>query len=99
MDTEQSKDTPLVAVEGQVQGRVQGVSFRYSMQRAAADLGVHGWVRNLPDRSVAFHAEGHEDAVQALLVWTRTGPAYARVDDVVARSCEVAYLDSFEILR
>lgn len=88
----------LVAVSGCVRGRVQGVSFRYSMQHAATGLGVTGWVRNLADRSVAFHAEGSQDAVDALLNWSRAGPSFGRVDEVDATACEVCHLDSFEIL-
>ena len=88
----------LVAVTGCVRGRVQGVSFRYSMQHAATGLGVTGWVRNLADSSVAFHAEGPQDAVDALLNWSRAGPSFARVDEVDATACEVCHFDSFEIL-
>ena len=91
-------DTKLVAVTGCVRGRVQGVSFRYSMQQAATELGVAGWVRNLPDRSVAFHAEGPEDAVDALLSWSQSGPAFARVDEVNVERCDVSHLDSFLVL-
>lgn len=91
-------DSALVAVTGCVQGRVQGVGFRYSMRQTAIDLGLAGWVRNLPDRSVAFHAEGPRDAVAELVNWSRTGPTFARVDEVDAAACEVGHFDSFEIL-
>ncbi|MCZ6657066.1 MAG: acylphosphatase [Gammaproteobacteria bacterium] len=90
--------TPLVAVTGCVRGRVQGVGFRYSMQRTADGLGVAGWVRNLPDRSVAFHAEGSRNAVDALLSWSQSGPAFARVDEVDVQPCDVRHLESFEVL-
>ncbi len=88
----------MVAVTGRVRGRVQGVAFRYSMQRTAIDHGINGWVRNLPDRSVAFHAEGNREAVDALLNWSRSGPAIARIDTVEVEPCEVQKFDSFEIL-
>ena len=87
-----------IAVTGCVRGRVQGVSFRYSMQQTATALGVAGWVRNLPDRSVAFHAEGPREAVDALLGWSQSGPAFARVDEVEVERCDVARLDSFMVL-
>ena len=88
----------LVAVSGCVRGRVQGVSFRYSMQRQATDLGVAGWVRNLADRSVAFHAEGARAAVDALLAWSRAGPPFARVDEVEVDTCDVRHFESFAVL-
>ena len=68
-----------------VTGRVQGVSFRAYAEREAARLGVAGWVRNEPDGSVAIHAEGDEDAVEAFVRWAHDGPRFARVDHVDAR--------------
>ena len=94
MDT----DTELVAVTGCVRGRVQGVGYRYSMQRKATALGVAGWVRNLADRSVAFHAEGSRNAIAALLSWSESGPEFARVEEVNVEDCDVAQLDTFVIL-
>jgi len=90
--------TPLLAITGCVRGRVQGVSFRYSMQHKATELGVTGWVRNLPDRSVQFHAEGLPDAVESLMSWSKKGPAFARIDEVAADACDVCRFESFEIL-
>jgi len=68
------------------------------MQQMAVGLGVAGWVRNLPDRSVAFHAEGIDDAVDALLRWSQSGPVLARVDEVDVEPCDVHQFESFEIL-
>jgi acylphosphatase len=65
-----------------VSGRVQGVSFRHYTCRRAQDLGVVGWVRNLPDGSVEGMFEGEEPAVRALVEWCRSGPPSARVDQV-----------------
>ncbi|MCB9539018.1 MAG: acylphosphatase [Myxococcales bacterium] len=65
-----------------VRGRVQGVFFRASTQSTARDLGLTGWVRNLPDGDVEAVAEGPRDALERLLAWTHEGPAQARVDAV-----------------
>lgn len=73
------------AVDATVTGRVQGVSFRYYTEQQARRLGVTGWVRNEPDGSVAVHAEGPEDAVDALVDWCRSGPSMARVRHVAVR--------------
>jgi acylphosphatase len=48
-------------------GSVQGVGFRYTSQRFAVDLGLKGWVKNLPDGRVELLAEGSKDAVESLL--------------------------------
>jgi acylphosphatase len=67
-----------------VTGRVQGVWYRGAMQNEANRLGVHGWVRNLPDGSVEAVIEGAPSAVRALTDWCKTGPPGARVAQVVA---------------
>jgi acylphosphatase len=68
------------AYEGIVSGRVQGVGFRYFTKELAEDLGVRGWVRNQPDGTVVFYAEGAEDSVEALLQRLREGPLCGHVD-------------------
>lgn len=76
-----------------VHGRVQGVAFRNSTVRRALELGVTGWVRNLPDGSVEGMFESDESAVRALVDWCRQGPPAARVDRVDTR--ELAYTGEF----
>lgn len=63
-------------------GRVQGVNFRYSTKLEADALGLCGWVRNLPDGRVEALIEGPENAVRQLVDWCRSGPSLARVDEV-----------------
>jgi acylphosphatase len=68
-----------------VQGRVQGVGYRYFVQREADALGVTGFVRNLPDGNVEVVAEGGEQAMAQLEARLREGPSFAGVSSV-ARS-------------
>lgn len=68
-----------------VRGRVQGVAFRQSTVARALDLGVNGWVRNLPDGSVEGLFEGAEPAVTALVEWCRQGPPASRVERLEQR--------------
>lgn len=87
----------MKAVQATVTGRVQGVSFRYYTAERASGLGVTGWVRNEPDGSVALHAEGADEAVDALVEWCRTGPPLARVRNVATRAAVATGATTFEV--
>ena len=67
----------------EVHGRVQGVGFRASCLRRAADAGVGGWVRNTEGGDVEAVFEGPSEAVDALVTWCAVGPSWARVERVV----------------
>jgi len=73
-------DERPVRVRVFVEGRVQGVSFRYYTWQEAARLGVCGWVRNLTDGRVEAVYEGPRALVEEMLAWTRRGSLLARVD-------------------
>ena len=65
-----------------VRGRVQGVGFRWFVEREAALHNLSGWVRNNSDSTVEVMATGTPDALAALLVSLSEGPRAARVDGV-----------------
>jgi acylphosphatase len=79
------------AVKVRVEGFVQGVYFRASLASTASDLGVSGWVRNMPDGSVEAFLEGDDGAVDGavdgVVEWARKGTSRSRVESV---SVEIA---------
>lgn len=62
-----------------VHGDVQGVGFRYFVQRKAHQLGLTGWVRNNDDGTVELVAEGGRAALDELRRAVEQGPRSARV--------------------
>ncbi|MBS7616561.1 acylphosphatase [Candidatus Bathyarchaeota archaeon] len=62
-----------------VNGRVQGVFFRYETRREARKHGVKGWVRNLSDGRVEAVFEGEEETVKKLIDFCKSGPPGAKV--------------------
>ncbi|GIV31614.1 MAG: acylphosphatase [Saprospiraceae bacterium] len=82
-----------------IEGRVQGVWFRASARNKAKELGVRGWVRNLPDGRVYAEAEGEEEALQQFVDWCHRGPELAEVTGVVVREGPVQGFEDFEIRR
>jgi acylphosphatase len=73
-----------------VRGRVQGVGFRWFVEREAHILGIAGWVRNNADGSVEVLAQGTRDQLSRLHSRLREGPRAARVDAVEATEARPA---------
>jgi acylphosphatase len=65
-----------------VYGLVQGVFFRYTTRKVARNLGLTGYVKNMPDGSVYIEAEGTEDNLYELLKFAKVGPKYAEVTNI-----------------
>ena len=81
-----------------VRGRVQGVGFRWFVEREAHILGIAGWVRNRSDGTVEVLAMGTRDQLSGLRTRLREGPRAARVDDVEESDAEpVKGLNAFRI--
>jgi acylphosphatase len=73
-----------------IDGVVQGVGFRFFAARAARDLGVRGFVRNLPDGRVEVLAAGTTETMGEFTARLRRGPRGSRVESI---ECEDAEMD------
>jgi len=80
--TEQSASDAAVRVEAVVVGRVQGVGFRFHVERVAAARGLVGWVSNEADGTVRCVAEGPRHILEAFVRDLADGPPAARVERV-----------------
>ncbi len=93
-----ANEKPIDARRFLVRGRVQGVGFRWFVEREAHILGIAGWVRNNHDGSVEVLAQGTRDQLSGLHGRLREGPRAARVDAVeVSEASPIAGLSSFRI--
>ena len=75
--------TDLASVRVIVYGYVQGVFFRAFASRRATELGLTGYVRNLPGgEAVEVNAEGERKQLEELIGYLKVGPSAARVKKV-----------------
>jgi acylphosphatase len=72
-------DTEQVRLHAVIDGRVQGVGFRYFVLETALPLNLTGWVRNTADGQVEVVAEGERRSLERLLDALRRGPRAAFV--------------------
>jgi acylphosphatase len=97
-DTGTVEDINMERLHAIVHGDVQGVGFRYFVQRRAQQLGLRGWVRNNDDGTVELVAEGTRRQLEDLKRALEEGPRLARVDRVETKWSEgTGKLDRFEL--
>lgn len=90
----------MIARHYQIEGRVQGVGFRWYVQREASELGLRGWVRNTDSGHVEAVAAGDENQIQSLEQALKRGSKGSRVDRIYIHDLtddEAANLKEFVI--
>ncbi len=65
-----------------ISGIVQGVGFRYNLQKMAKDLNLTGWAKNTPENTVVIEAQGNLENLQKFINWCYNGPDGARVKNL-----------------
>lgn len=76
-------------------GRVQGVGFRYYAVNKANQLGLTGWVRNLPDGTVEMEVQGEEPLIDQLIIFLQNR-TYIWIEKLDARSIPLLDDSSFQ---
>lgn len=82
-----------------ISGKVQGVFYRKSTKEKADELGIKGFVQNMPDGSVYAEAEGKESDISKFIAWCHIGPAAAKVTEIRVETAELADFPDFRIWR
>jgi acylphosphatase len=80
-----------------ISGRVQGVGFRWFVEREAGLIGITGWVRNRENGEVEVMATGTHEQHNTLRRKLQAGPRAARVDNVHESAAPLLELQSFRI--
>lgn len=78
-------------------GIVQGVFFRANTERKAREMGINGYVKNMPDGSVEAVFEGNEEKVKAIIDWCSKNVRMAKVTKVDVKYEKVWDFNDFEI--
>lgn len=65
-----------------VEGRVQGVGFRFFVREQAENLSVTGWVRNESDGAVECEIQGEDEELERMFLALEQGPCSSKVDAV-----------------
>jgi acylphosphatase len=87
----------MIAVHVRVSGRVQGVFYRAFTKDKARELGVKGWVRNIPGGGVEAVLEGERQKVGELLRHMKSGPAGSMVLGMEFSELECKNYEDFTI--
>lgn len=80
-----------------IEGRVQGVGFRYIARNQAQIRHLKGFVRNEYDDTVYIEAEGPTELLNDFIKWCYEGPPAARVTNVKIEEGELKNFSVFEI--
>lgn len=88
----------IIQMQVIIEGMVQGVFYRASTRDRAQILGLKGWVKNMPDRTVHALFQGNPETIEQMIEWCWQGPPASRVDNVTTKELKPGTLFSdFEV--
>lgn len=76
-----------------VEGRVQGVGFRYFCQRLALELELTGWVRNMFNGMVEMEIQGTSDNIDRFISLMTKGNQFVQVDNYSMKKVPISNKD------
>jgi acylphosphatase len=72
-----------------VDGRVQGVGFRYYCQMNASNLHLTGWIRNMDNGMVEMEVQGDENVLLKFISIINKGNYFIRVTSLSKKVLDV----------
>lgn len=78
---------------------MQGIFFRATTKAKADELGITGFVRNQPDKSVYIEAEGNDTSIDEFIAWCKEGPPFAHVERCDTEEGPITHFSGFLIQR
>jgi acylphosphatase len=82
-----------------VKGNVQGVFYRAFVKNTADQLGITGWVKNLPDRNVEIRATSSDELLKQFISYCKQGPPRAIVEELITEELLIEPFSDFRIIR
>ena len=82
-----------------IKGKVQGVFFRATAKEVANEMGIKGWVKNMPGGHVEVLASGDKEQLEKFIEWCRSGPKRAAVKELIITEREASSLPDFFIIK
>ena len=82
-----------------ISGFVQGVGYRHFVKKLALDLGLKGWVKNLPDSRVEALFTGNKENIEQAIELCKKGPFLSEVENVDVGIVTEEKFNSFEVIR
>ncbi|TRZ36057.1 acylphosphatase [Niallia circulans] len=80
-----------------INGKVQGVGFRYFVQMKAMEYNVHGWVKNRDNGSVEAVISGPKETLEVFIADIKKGNRFAAVQNVEITEQQAESFRSFSI--
>ena len=87
----------MITIRGRIYGQVQGVFFRKYTRDKANELNIKGFVKNEPDGTVYFEAEGENENIEEFKKWCSKGSPGAKVTKVETEETELKKYKNFQI--
>ncbi len=90
----------MIEIQCLASGKVQDVSYRVYVQDSATELGLVGYVKNLPDGQVEIVAQGTKDILKDFIEYLNEGSLQAKVESLAVDwvTPKVTY-DEFSVLH